>query len=168
MQRLLSAIKGNLSSHNLYGALFMTLTLPDICGKVEFPDKTPGNRYKEFCKKYLVPFYTQVIIPEKEPEELIHPEDFWAFRCAMLHAGSRTTANAHFIFLNRHYIQSDTGPIPIELHRMKDGEKIFISVFRFCEEIVEILEDWNNRNKLILDIDIQNSFHWNGITLAFK
>lgn len=42
-------------SHELYlSALALTLTLPDTCGKAEYPNKNTAERYKNWCKQYLI------------------------------------------------------------------------------------------------------------------
>lgn len=43
-------------SHGLYlSALALALTLPDTCGKAEYPhEEHTGNRYKDWCKNYVI------------------------------------------------------------------------------------------------------------------
>ena len=43
-------------SRGLYlSALALALTLPDTCGKAEYPhEKYTGNRYKDWCKNYVI------------------------------------------------------------------------------------------------------------------
>lgn len=42
-------------SHGLHlSALALALTLPDTCGKAEYPDETNGVRYKKWCNQYVI------------------------------------------------------------------------------------------------------------------
>ena len=43
-------------SHELYlSALALALTLPDTCGKAEYPnEKYSGARYKKWCSQYVI------------------------------------------------------------------------------------------------------------------
>lgn len=43
-------------SHELYlSALALALTLPDTCGKAEYPDESQNNkRYKQWCNQYVI------------------------------------------------------------------------------------------------------------------
>lgn len=42
-------------SHELYlSALALALTLPDTCGKAEYPNKKIGERYMGWCSQYLI------------------------------------------------------------------------------------------------------------------
>lgn len=42
------------TEHECYlAALALALTLPDICGKAEFPNDGNGARYKKWCKKFV-------------------------------------------------------------------------------------------------------------------
>ena len=46
-------IQNALKNHSYYCALSLALTLPDICGMVEFPNKSVGERYISFYNKYI-------------------------------------------------------------------------------------------------------------------
>lgn len=55
VHRLVSEIRVALS-HELYlSALALALTLPDTCGKAEYPNEEyTGVRYRNWCKKYVI------------------------------------------------------------------------------------------------------------------
>ncbi len=68
-------------------ALTSALTLPDICGKAEFPELSVSQRYKQWVGKYVV-----------QPKDYYDRETGWgipflsgellyALRCSMLHQG---------------------------------------------------------------------------------
>ena len=43
--RIISEIESSLKNENFLAALALALTLPDICGKAEFPNESVGSRY---------------------------------------------------------------------------------------------------------------------------
>nr|WP_024835473.1 hypothetical protein [Clostridium sp. 12(A)] len=94
MLDLIDDIETALLSDNLRCALGMALTLPDICGQIEFPtQKDVGKRYTGWCEKYLfnqgchshIPFTEN--IPDSE-QRVISPEICYKLRCAYLHSGN--------------------------------------------------------------------------------
>ena len=98
MLELIEEIEMAISNGLIRCALGMALTLPDICGIVEFPQY--GNdsykRYKEWCDKYLYNqgFYPSHIIDLDHPEvqgeksRAISGELCYKLRCAYLHSGN--------------------------------------------------------------------------------
>lgn len=97
MLDLIKEIELCIKSNHLRCALGMALTLPDMCGIIEFPhiDKV-GERYELWCEKYL---FNQGLLPthkvdySKPPEEweqirVIEPNMCYKLRCAFLHSGN--------------------------------------------------------------------------------
>ena len=90
-------------SHDLYfAALNLALTLPDICGKAEYPDLRTGERYKKW--------YDEIVgVTEKPPKDDDEPEMLYlsgevvySLRCSLLHEG------------NPNLQKSGKHPIPID------------------------------------------------------
>ena len=79
---------------NLYNcALTLALTLPDICGKAEYPcEKSSRKRYKKWFSFYAAPSfcckaenaYTGDIVNFS----WLSAEECWALRCSVLHSGN--------------------------------------------------------------------------------
>lgn len=76
-------------NHNLYmAALNLALTLPDICGKAEYPELRTSQRYKKW--------YDEVVgVTEKPPRYEGEPEMpylsgdvVYSLRCSLLHEGN--------------------------------------------------------------------------------
>ena len=80
----------NLELYNC--ALALALTLPDICGKVEFPNENKNSRYKSWFRKYAEPLFTgpAIVLPGNEivDDTIFTNEECWALRCSVLHAGN--------------------------------------------------------------------------------
>ena len=50
---LVKEIKSSLNNKLFFVALNAALTLPDICGKAEYPNAEVGERYKNWINTYL-------------------------------------------------------------------------------------------------------------------
>ena len=53
MEHLLASLQQSIDQKNWYAALFMSLTLPDIAGKIEFPNDTSGKRFSKWFDIYI-------------------------------------------------------------------------------------------------------------------
>ncbi|WP_193152036.1 hypothetical protein [Enterobacter ludwigii] len=110
MQQLLNGIDDCLSKKNWFGALFIAISLPDICGATEDKIKGNGARYKDWFNRYLKPRYnadnmydylslTTPAMLQYMPEEMkqslrtqipvvsFSADDCWSLRNACLHEG---------------------------------------------------------------------------------
>lgn len=96
MKNFVDAVRKAIRDKNWYEALFIALTLPDICGKIDDSDKGSGRiRYSRWFEKYM-----------KEYNGFLSGNDCYELRCALLHKVSDKTGAKtrdvlkHFIFLN--------------------------------------------------------------------
>ena len=85
MESFVKALELSLISKNWYSVLFLCLTLPDICGKVDYPDAGSKQRTINWFKKYIEPSYT--ITSCGSDRVFLSGADFYALRCALLHEG---------------------------------------------------------------------------------
>ena len=78
-------------------ALALALTLPDICGQIEYPDfKCKDNNGKEFRqgRRQYVTWYNNFVKPlhyiadDKAPKFQFNGEFCYALRCSLLHEGN--------------------------------------------------------------------------------
>jgi len=100
MKRFAQAIEESLESENWNAALFVALTLPDICCRMETGRKVNKHTYAAWFEKYLGCFYTE------GDTVFLAGYDCYALRCALLHEGvadlaeqdARTKAIARFHF----------------------------------------------------------------------
>ena len=53
--KLVEDIERAIEHECYFSALALALTLPDICGKAEYPELKVGERYKKWCQKYICP-----------------------------------------------------------------------------------------------------------------
>ncbi|MGK5079659.1 hypothetical protein [Janthinobacterium sp. HLX7-2] len=86
MKHLIDATRFALKDENWYAALALALTLPDICGRIAYPQlkKMSEKRTTLWFDKYLAPYYK---IGVSANIQLMRGGDFYALRCAYLHQG---------------------------------------------------------------------------------
>ncbi len=97
MNSLIEKIKdiGNaLNNKNFLSALALALTIPDICGKVEFPNDAGKENYIGWFDKYIYPYYQY----NGQYAENYHGTEFdgkacYSLRCAFLHSGNTDIEN---------------------------------------------------------------------------
>ena len=86
LELIIKDINKSLDNECLFSALALALTIPDICGKILYPDKRNGERYKLWYNEYIGNY-------EKSPDEnsigmpYMSGELCYALRCAFLHSG---------------------------------------------------------------------------------
>ena len=88
INRIIQDIRGALENNLYFAALNSALTLPDICGKAEYPSEN------NIRKRYIDWYDKEIGIYEKDPikhgnEEMpyLSGEVMYSLRCAMLHSG---------------------------------------------------------------------------------
>lgn len=89
MRDFIAALKGAVETRNVFAALLITVSLPDIAGALMLPDEpNAGPRYKAWWTKYLLATYTRPASTVDEEIIYLSASDAWALRCAILHQGS--------------------------------------------------------------------------------
>lgn len=86
---LIKEIRYCIEHNQLRVALGMALTLPDVCGKVEYGDTYKvGERYISWCDKYLFSNFT--LIPKSNNDKCGQKDSEYCYklRCAYLHSGN--------------------------------------------------------------------------------
>lgn len=78
MKELVDSVLSSLKNKNWYSALIVSLILPDICGKIQYPNKRSQERYTEWFNHYLIDIY----------KGFLTANDCYALRCSYLHEGS--------------------------------------------------------------------------------
>lgn len=81
IERLIKEVESCLKNELYMSALTTVLTLPDICGKAEFPKLKNGERYREWLEQYVC----------LQDFNKIRSEEIYKLRNSMLHQGAPTT-----------------------------------------------------------------------------
>lgn len=160
MKAIVNSIKKALESENYFGALFMALTIPDICASIDNPnEKLMGVRYKKWFRDNLkhkyYPDTMLELIESNNPESAKQLDSAsrdmfrerpvgdvaftdvmcWKLRCSVLHAGSTDAGSYSF-----HLTHGDS-------HQNIINGVLQISVVRFCQDICSAFELWCEKNK---------------------
>ena len=133
MRRFTKAIKDCLDKQNWYGALFISLTIPDVCGYLSHPRMDSKKRYKKWFKDYLKKYYRYKDVNGKTGFWM-SANDCYALRCAILHSGKDIPDKQKNISL--FYLNTTHG------HCVKVGDKISISVAKFCAQMIAAVDEW--------------------------
>lgn len=156
MEKFIDALIKNLNAENWYGALFIALALPDICGKIENPNDNSGPRYRAWCEKYLVPKYTHRVgtLDQGHEHVFLSAADCYALRCSYLHEGGDdiTTQIARqaldrFLFV----YPPESGTI----HCNQSNQTLQLQVDIFCKDMCDGVKQWLEDNKE--NQDVQNN-----------
>lgn len=136
MERFTNSIRKNLEAENWYGALFMALTMPDICGKISLPAiEHSGPRYKNWFDANLAQINKTSIMGKEVV--FLTSSDCWALRCSLLHAGTDdiTEQRAREV-LNKFEFTT------LGMHRIHINNILTLNVTEFCNEIIYAVDAW--------------------------
>jgi hypothetical protein len=167
MEKLTHALEGAIQQKNWYAAVILALTLPDICGKIEYPGESSGARYKKWCEKYLEPKYTQQIGPAQmgHIHKFLSGSDCYALRCALLHEGSDDiTEQRAQESLDRFHFTAP--PESGSMHCNQNNAVLQLQVDTFSLDIIDSINSWlsdiqgdtEKENKLNALVKIYDSF----------
>jgi hypothetical protein len=135
MQKIINSIYDALENKNWYVALFVTLTLPDICAALEYGESS-GSRYADWFEAN-VPRY----------KGFISGNDCYALRCALLHQGKDNTLEQKKREMLEHYVfltDSNSHCTLFENCIFNGVEKSFLqlNVQIFCKDLCACVETW--------------------------
>lgn len=90
MPTIFSDIHCALEHDCLFAALALALTLPDICGKAEYPDEKGKNRYVQWYNEYIGKYYQEASRDERNNDNFpyLDGEAVYSLRCSYLHQGT--------------------------------------------------------------------------------
>ena len=149
MKHFVDATRRAVQQGNWYAALALALTMPDICGRINYPGKKSEERVRLFFDQYLAQNYR--CGPSWAPIISMTGGDFYALRCAYLHQGEFELQGqrARDVLSRIH----PTEPGPTVRHNnlnagnsnlatgVKDGI-LQLSIDMFCEEVCIAVEAW--------------------------
>ncbi|OLS14292.1 MAG: hypothetical protein RBG13Loki_2080 [Promethearchaeota archaeon CR_4] len=138
MQNIIDAVQRALADKNYTAALMVTLTIPDICGKME-GEKQGKRRYITWFEKYLKTKYNG----------FLSGKDCYALRCAILHEASEDISEQsiseilqlfYFVTNGAHCNRFSRSSFGSEQYDQK--EVLTISVQNFCQDFIEAVKQW--------------------------
>lgn len=170
LERFTIAIRKSIQNENWFGAIFIALAMPDICGALETPNEKNGVRYKKWFNEYLkgkyhfeteydykmatnphhitelkdIPQYEEMVASYKSrpyPSELnFTADDCYKFRCSCLHQGMSDLKNKKAAL---------TPPLKdgSRIHKIFAEGKLQLQVDVLCEDICIAVEEWQLKHK---------------------
>lgn len=91
MDNIISEVRCCLDSGYYHAALALALTIPDICGLVEYPEyrTKSSKRYVAWFNDHILVNYAKKFTPEGEVSEAYFNGDMcYSLRCKLLHEGN--------------------------------------------------------------------------------
>ncbi|WP_285435616.1 hypothetical protein [Pseudomonas sp. fls2-241-R2A-110] len=144
MQRFTDAILKSLETGNWYGALFMSLTMPDICARLASEnDKTNGRKYAGWFDSNVVGKYTRLVGTKREKIVFMDGDACYALRCAMLHQGEADLSkqSVKSVVTSMHFTTTSD-------HCNRINGVLQLNVDTFCRDICSSVEEWYSSFKL--------------------
>jgi hypothetical protein len=140
MNEILNSIKKSIDTENWHSALFVSLIVPDICSKLEYPSVATNQRYPEWFDNYIADRY----------KDRLTGKDCFALRCSCIHEGSNvietqwiretidrfefTPTGHHLSYFGKNYSDMDNSD---------NGKEIcFLSVKDFGEDMIKAAKKW--------------------------
>nr|MBV6631350.1 hypothetical protein [Oceanococcus sp. HetDA_MAG_MS8] len=142
MQELIAAIDSNIATGNWYSALFVALSLPDVCGKIEYPERHGSQRnYADWFNRFVADRYTHRVGAGAREVVFLSGNDCYALRCAYLHEGSDdvTRQRAREAVDKFHFIVAPHG---CTIHCNMMDTKLQLQVDIFCRDIRDGVIEW--------------------------
>jgi hypothetical protein len=142
MDHLAAAVRTSIDHENWFAALGLSLTLPDICGRLEWPTVGSKTRYVQWCQSYLTPKYTREIGSYGQPNVFLHGEDTYALRCAVLHEGADSIVNqsARKALESFRFVRPPQGGGTIHCNQYNNVLQLQVDVF--CRDICDGVDEW--------------------------
>ncbi len=124
-------------------ALTLTLTLPDICGKVEYPELKSKDRYILWFDNYAKPLFitsAQFLPGEKIVDyTIISAEELWKIRCAVFHSGNYKVQGISLSDISFHAHRRNGENYS---HFIRDARKADFDVIFICETVCRAAEQY--------------------------
>lgn len=138
MERFIGAIRKSLETKNWYSALFVTLTMPDVCANIS--DKTnDGNRarYERWFNQYLADKYKMHVGVFREEHVFLSASDCYALRCSLIHSASDDISEQRVKQVLRRFSFST-----LSSHCNQINDVLCLNVTKFCEDVIGGMEQW--------------------------
>jgi hypothetical protein len=154
MQRFIGAVRMSLAEKNWFSALAMSLTLPDICARIEGLQGKSEARYIQWFDRNLLDV-NSADLPGLGRTVFLSGGDCYALRCAYLHEGTDEVGAHHRArrALSKYHFRAPGG---LGLHRNLFNGILQLRIDLFCEEICVAVELWDK--SLERTPDIQERF----------
>lgn len=131
MQNFVLAMEQCVASKNWHAALFVALSIPDICGRIDDPTSGSKKRYTAWFDRYVGPQYGRAL----------SGNDCYALRCAYLHEGRDDISEQRAREVIEQFMFVATPP-NVVAHRNRLNNKLQLDIEVFCKDIAQGVTDW--------------------------
>lgn len=141
MEKLINSVKLSIETKNWYGGLTLALTLPDIAGKIEFPNLSSSKRYSQWYENYMIDKYKSNIGPDRVEHIFLSGNDCYSLRCSYLHEGKSEISGQ----TARDILEDFEFVVPPEfsiIHKNQMNNKLQLQVNIFCEDVINSIDEW--------------------------
>lgn len=142
MMQFIEAVDQALASESWLAALSLSLTLPDICGRLTDQSvKSSEKRYVAWWDRYLLDRYTMSNWMGKHV--FLSGRDAYALRCAYLHEGQDDTTNqrAKDAITRFKFVQPVGGATGV-YHCNAKADVLILQVNVFCKDVCDGVRNW--------------------------
>ena len=139
MKHFIDAMDSAVKNENWHGAIFIALSLPDICGKIDRPNEGGSKiRYSTWFDDYVSERFR-----DKHGTGNLSGRDCYALRCALLHEGSDQTDTQQASEVLEKIEFNCLTPV-LTYHNVisQCGKKLQLNVKDFCRDIKFGVEKW--------------------------
>jgi hypothetical protein len=141
MKRFTDAIDKAITDKNWLAATALSLTMPDICGRMEHPQHGSKKRYKAWWDKYMLDRYRCYL----------SSGDAYALRCSYVHDGSgileqraRKAARKALTHISLH-VPNKPGIVAHNFHLSSGRTKtLVLRVDIFCRDMIDAVRRWSD------------------------
>jgi hypothetical protein len=136
MKQFIESVRKALDENNWSAALFISLTLPDMCSRLESDNnETNGKKYANWFDKYLKK--TNTMSFRDVHHVFMTGDDCYVLRCSMLHQGFTDVSHQRKKgVLDRFYFTT------LPMHRIQIENVLHLNVASFCLEMLSAVETW--------------------------
>lgn len=149
METILKEIEKALKEEMYYFALALTLTLPDMCVKAEYPHlRINKQRYMKWYEKYLKDCF---FVYGNYTRYGFNKKRCWELRCSILHSGNIRTKIKVLKIVKNGRFETTFGN-----RNNKGFDIVNMDIHYFCDNIIKVVKKYykNNKEKFNFIIDI--------------
>lgn len=137
MQRFTDSIARSLETCNWHAALYLSLTLPDICAGLESDNgKTNSTRYIAWFDRFIASRYRAIV--GGRDHVFLSGNDCYALRCAALHEGAATITGQRLRQVLSHFNFTAISGV----HCNQFNLVLQLDVRAFCNDVCAGVEAW--------------------------
>jgi hypothetical protein len=146
MKRFTDAGRRAVKEGNLYAALSLALTIPDICGSLVDPGAGKSKqRYLDWYTKWVLPKFTLEIGPSREKKVFISADDCYQLRCSLIHSGTAEIEPGGKSILDRFVFFDESAGS--HLNYTRDGAANFLQLKApdFANAVFDAADEWDTK-----------------------